>query len=69
MPSLKANQASKQQMFGVHGKKTGYDFVGLVLDYNDETQMVTLQQRNYFKPGDEVEFFGPEMENVRHDDR
>ena len=52
-------------MFGVHDKKLGYDFVGLVLDYNDETQMVTLQQRNYFKPGDEVEFFGPEMENVR----
>ena len=25
--------------------------------------MVTLQQRNYFKPGDEVEFFGPEIEN------
>ena len=24
--------------------------------------MVTLEQRNYFKPGDEVEFFGPEME-------
>ncbi|PZX07137.1 putative protease [Psychrobacillus insolitus] len=55
----------EQQMFGVHDKKLGYDFVGLVLDYNDETQMVTLQQRNYFKPGDEVEFFGPEMENVR----
>lgn len=55
----------KQQMYGVHDKKLGYDFVGLVLDYDDETQVVTLQQRNYFKPGDEVEFFGPEIENVR----
>jgi U32 family peptidase len=27
--------------------------------------MVTLQQRNYFKSGEEVEFFGPEIENVR----
>ncbi|MBO8177581.1 MAG: U32 family peptidase [Bacillus sp. (in: Bacteria)] len=53
----------QEQMFGVHGKKTKYDFVGLVLDYDPETQMVTLQQRNYFKPGDEVEFFGPEIEN------
>ena len=25
--------------------------------------MVTLQQRNHFKPGDEVEFFGPEIDN------
>ena len=28
-----------------------------------ETQIATLQQRNYFKPGYEVEFFGPEIEN------
>ncbi|QFF99514.1 U32 family peptidase [Psychrobacillus glaciei] len=55
----------EQQMYGVHDKKLGFDFVGLVLDYNDETQMVTLQQRNFFKPGEEVEFFGPEIENVR----
>nr|WP_255573360.1 U32 family peptidase [Anoxybacillus sp. ST4] len=53
----------KEQMFGVHSKKTTYDFVGLVLDYDKETRIVTLQQRNFFKPGDEVEFFGPEIEN------
>lgn len=55
----------EQQMFGEHGKQTKFDFVGMVLDYNEETQMVTLQQRNYFKPGDEVEFFGPEIENFK----
>ncbi|KOO52261.1 peptidase U32 family protein [Viridibacillus arvi] len=55
----------EQQMFGEHGKQTKYDFVGMVLDYNKETKMVTLQQRNFFKPGDEVEFFGPEIENFR----
>ncbi|MCY8670945.1 U32 family peptidase [Bacillus haynesii] len=53
----------EEQMFGVHGKKTTYDFVGLVLDYDEETKMVRLQQRNFFKSGDEVEFFGPEIEN------
>ena len=53
----------EEQMFGVHGKKTTYDFAGLVLDYDEETKMVTLQQRNFFKSGDEVEFFGPEIEN------
>ncbi|MGG4491760.1 peptidase U32 family protein [Metabacillus idriensis] len=54
---------TEEQMFGVHGKKTTFDFVGLVLDYNEETSMITLQQRNHFKPGDEVEFFGPEIAN------
>ncbi|YCI75507.1 U32 family peptidase [Bacillus sp. R1-10] len=53
----------KQQMFGNHTVKTRFDFAGLVLDYNVETKIVTMQQRNFFKPGDEVEFFGPEIEN------
>lgn len=56
----------KEQMFGNHSKKTTFDFAGLVLDYDAETQMVTLEQRNYFKPGQEVEFFGPEIENFTH---
>lgn len=55
----------EQQMFGEHGKQTKYDFVGMVLDYDKETKMVTLQQRNFFKPGEEVEFFYPEIENFR----
>ncbi|WP_312093350.1 U32 family peptidase [Niallia sp.] len=53
----------KEQMFGNHSKKTTFDFAGLVLDYNEETQIVTLQQRNFFKKGQEVEFFGPEIDN------
>lgn len=55
----------EEQMYGVHGRKTSTDFIGLVLDYNEETKMVTLQQRNYFTAGDEVEFFGPGIENFR----
>ncbi|KKB43156.1 peptidase, U32 family large subunit [Bacillus thermotolerans] len=54
--------SADEQLFGVHGKKASHDFVGLVLDYDNETGMVTLQQRNFFRPGDEVEFFGPEIE-------
>ena len=68
-----ANRDSTEQFFnGLPGKEEQYflgrdevsnkDFLGIVLGYNKETKMVTLEQRNYFKPGDEVEFFGPEME-------
>jgi putative protease len=52
-------------MYGNHSKKTTYDFAGLVLDYDDETGIATIQQRNYFKPGDQIEFFGPEIENFK----
>ncbi|KUP05808.1 protease [Bacillus coahuilensis p1.1.43] len=55
----------EEQMYGVHGRKTTTEFIGLVLDYDQETAMVTLQQRNHFVPGDEVEFFGPEIKNFK----
>lgn len=40
-------------------KAVPYDFAGLVMDYDEKSQMATIQQRNYFKPGHEIEFFGP----------
>ena len=38
------------------------DFLGIVTDYDEETKMVTITERNYFKTGDEVEIFGPNIE-------
>lgn len=40
-------------------KAAPYDFAGLVMEYDETTGMATIQQRNHFKPGQEVEFFGP----------
>lgn len=37
----------------------GYDFVGMVLDYNKETKLATIEQRNRIFKGDKVEIFGP----------
>ncbi len=65
-----ANRDSIPQFFnGNFGRESQYyngrvevsnqDFLGLVIDYNEETQIVTLEQRNYFKVGDKVTFFGP----------
>ncbi len=68
-----ANRDSTDQFFnGLPGKNEQYflgrdevsnkDFLGIVQSYDEETGFVTLEQRNYFKPGDVVEFFGPDME-------
>ena len=35
------------------------DFLGVVLDYDETNKIATIEQRNYFKKGDTVEFFGP----------
>ena len=37
----------------------GYDFVGMVLDYDRETGIATVEQRNRMFLGDEIEIFGP----------
>ncbi|QYR23437.1 U32 family peptidase [Paenibacillus sp. sptzw28] len=40
-------------------KQAPYDFAGVVLSYDSSTGLAVIQQRNHFKPGQEVEFFGP----------
>lgn len=40
------------------------DFLGLILDYDDTNNIVTIEQRNYFKKGDIVEIFGPNNEYI-----
>ena len=39
-----------------------YDFVGLVRDYDPASQLATVEQRNNFRVGDEIEIIGPETE-------
>ena len=70
-----ANRDSIVQFFDSnYGKDCSYyndrievsnqDFLGLVLDYNKDTKIATIEQRNYFKKGDIVEFFGPDKINT-----
>jgi putative protease len=66
-----ANRDSIPQFFdGNISKETNYyngrvelsnqDFLGVVLDYKDG--YATIEERNYFEKGYEVEFFGPNIE-------
>ena len=70
-----ANRDSIVQFFDSnYGKNCSYyndrvevsnqDFLGLVLDYNKDTKIATIEQRNYFKKGDIVEFFGLDKINT-----
>ncbi len=36
------------------------DFLGLILSYDEDTKEATIEQRNKFSTGDEVEVFGPD---------
>ena len=42
--------------------KQKYGFLGIVKSYDEDNNFVTITERNYFKKGDEVEVFGPNIE-------
>ncbi len=54
--------SEEEQYFQGREEISNQDFLGLVLDYDKKEKIVTLEQRNYFKVGDVVEFFGPNLE-------
>ena len=56
--------ASDEQMFDNRDEHPSQDFVGLVRDFDVTTSWLIVEQRNYFKPGQKVEFFGPAIKTV-----
>jgi putative protease len=48
----------KGQRYSDSGYLRTYEFVGLVLDYNEETGTMVVEQRNRIRRGDELELFG-----------
>ncbi|MFV0249534.1 MAG: peptidase U32 family protein [Bacilli bacterium] len=42
------------------------DFIGIVLEYDKNEQIATIEQRNYFKKGDSVEIFGPNIQTFNY---
>ena len=51
-----------EQYFAQRDELSNQDFLGFITDYDCDTKIATIEQRNYFKLGDEVEFFGPDTE-------
>ena len=54
----------KDQYYTGRQELSNQDFLALVLDYDKETNLATITERNYFKVGDEVEIFTPSGEII-----
>lgn len=52
----------EEQYYLGRNEVSNQDFLGVVLDYDEETKIVTITERNYFKTGDVVEVFGPNID-------
>lgn len=56
----------EESYFGDRVEVSNQDFLGFVLDYNEVDGIVTLEERNYFKVGDVVEFIGPNIDTLEY---
>lgn len=52
------------QLFNQRDEHPTQEFVLRVLEYDEETKLAKVEQRNYFKVNDKIEVFGPTHDNI-----
>lgn len=57
---------NKEQYFLGRQEISNQDFLGLVISYDEKEKIALIEERNYFKVGDVVEFFGPNIETFSY---
>ena len=55
-----------ESYFADRDEVSNQDFLGLVIDYDKKNKIAYIEERNYFKLGDVVEFIGPDMEEYTY---
>ena len=54
----------KVQLYQDHDETVTQEYVAIVLDYDKESQMATLQVKNHFMPNQDLEIFGPHIQST-----
>ena len=57
----------KEQYYNGRDEQSNQDFLGIVLSYDEEKEIATIEQRNFFQKGDIVEFIGPNLETFTYE--
>lgn len=52
----------QEQYFSGREEVSNQDFLGIVINYDEENKMAIIEQRNYFEIGKKIEVFGPNLE-------
>ena len=53
-----------EQLYEIRNEEPTKEYVGYVLSYDEKNKTAVIEQRNYFKLGDTLEFFGPDLPNT-----
>ena len=58
-----------EQLFNMRDEHPTQEFVMRIVDYDKETKLAKIEQRNYFKIGDQIEVFSPHHDNLCFTDK
>lgn len=64
--SLGGKTTENEQLYNVRTEKPTQEFIALVLDYDINTKLATIEQRNYFTKGEEIEVYRPNFKHEYH---
>ena len=53
----------KEQYYNERQEDSNQDFLGIILDYDEDKKLATIEERNYFKIGDKVTIFGNKIKD------
>ena len=54
-----------EQLYNMRSENPSQEFIAFVHDYDEENFIATIEQRNHFKPLEEVEVFSPNFEPLK----
>ncbi|MDD3712563.1 MAG: U32 family peptidase [Candidatus Izemoplasmatales bacterium] len=57
---FKGETTTEQQLYNQRSEVPTKEFVGMVMGYDNSRNLLEIEQRNYFKPGDVLEIFTPD---------
>lgn len=55
---------NSKHLYGVNGAGVTHDYVAIVCDYNKERNLALVEVKNIFSNEDEIEVFGPNIDNL-----
>ena len=62
---LKGMTTTKEQLYDLFHENPEQNFVGIIVDYNENTQMAAVDVRNFFLKDSKLELFSPDREDYK----
>ena len=59
---FKSLPSVNDQYYNLRDEESNQDFLGIVKSYDENTHIAVIEERNFFRKGDNIQFFGPNTE-------